>query len=176
MRTAELPVGTHVAYNRGSKSYPSFVEAYVLVHRPKGTRHNYWGPNHNTETVGIFYKPRWAKDNGQWDTEWVRPAQLEMLWSEYAETQARIQKRQDEREAENNKRIKNNRKLMAGLPAEVKALFSEYQLEYAVDRGATITLTVDLLVKLVDAAQKAHPKVKAATVEEEVAAALALLG
>jgi hypothetical protein len=175
MKTSELAVGTHVAYNRGSRSYPSFVEAYVITHRPKGNRSSYWGPNGNTETVGIAYKNRYSKVP-QWDTEWVRPAQLEMLWSEYAETQARIQKRQDEREAANKKRIRNNKKLMAGLPAEVKALFSDYQLEAAQDRGATVTLTVDLLVKLVDAAQKAHPKVKAATVEEEVAAALALLG
>jgi hypothetical protein len=173
MRTSELPVGTHVAYNRGSKNYPNYVEAYVMAHRPKGTRYNYWGNNGNTETVGIAYKLPYRES--VWQADWVRPAELEMLWDEYAETQARIKARQDEREKAEKARRARNRKQLAALPEGVKALFSEHQLEYAVDRGATITLTVDLLVKLVDEAQKAHPKVKAAKVEEEVAEALRLL-
>ena len=78
MKTSELPVGTHVAYNRGSRSYPQMVEAFVMAQRPKGTRQNYWGPNHNTETIGIAYKPSWAKSGTPWQEEWVRPAQIEV--------------------------------------------------------------------------------------------------
>lgn len=175
MRTAELPVGTHVAYNRGSKNYPQMVEAFVMAHRPKGTRYNYWGNNGNTETVGIAYKHPYSAD--RWDADWVRPGQIEMLWSEYAETQAAIAKRKAERDAAAKKLVADNRKRMAAIPAEVKALFTEHTLEYVVKNNRpNITLTVDLLEKLVAAAQNAHPKVKAATMEEEIAAALNLLG
>lgn len=177
MRTAELAIGTHVAYNRGSRSYPNFTEAYVFAHRPKGNRYTYYGTNHNTETVAIAYQLPWQVKSGAWEFDWVRPGQLEMPWAEYAETQAAIAKRKAERDLAFKKSKANNRKRMAAIPADVKALFSDYQLENAITNNRpTVTLTVELLEKLVEAAQKAHPKVKAATVEEEVAAALALLG
>lgn len=181
MRTVDLPVGSHVTYNRGSSNYPSIYEAYVIAHRPKGTKYSSWGgKNGNNDTIGIAYARTYAKDaNGLqiWDFDWVRPAVLEETWDEYQETQKRIKDRDDEIKRQRRIALKARKNLSAQIPLSIKRLFSDYEWDRLVERDFinTFSFSMDRLVKIIEAAQAEVPDVKAARIAAEVNAALQLL-
>lgn len=181
MKTVDLPVGAHVTYNRGSSNYPSFYEAYVIVHRPKGTKYSSWGgKNGNNDTIGIAYARTYAKDvNGLqvWDFDWVRPAVIEETWEDYQASQKLIKDREVESKKKSAAALRARKDQSAQIPLSVKRLFSDYEWDRLIERDFTNTFTfsMDRLVKIIEAAQAEVPDVKAARIAAEVNAALQLL-
>ena len=184
MRSADLPIGAHVAYDRSrSRNYPSFVEAYVFAHRPRGNKSSYWGRSGNTDTIGLACRYPWAKSyDGRpvWEFTWARPADIHMRWDEYAETEAANAKRAAEREAAAKVAKRDRRKRLEALPVEfLKVLNMEpdgWRRDDIIARDyVNVTMSVDKLEALVAAAQNAVPERKAAKVSSEVEAALRLL-
>lgn len=184
MRTADLPIGAHVCYDRsGSRNYPSYVEAFVFAHRPRGNKSSYWGRTGNTDTIGLAYRYPWAKTNdGQpvWDFTWARPADIHMTWDEYAGIEAANAKRKAEREAADKAAKRDRRKRVNALPVEfLKVLDMEpdgWRRDDIINRDyVNVTMSVDKLEALVAAAQNAVPERRAARVASEVEAALRLL-
>lgn len=177
MLSADLSIGTHVAYDRNeARSYHSFSEAYVFAVRPRGTRHNYWGANHNHDTIGVVYHSPYMKDeNGSplWQFVWTRPQNLHMTWDEYQETIAR---------ADLNNRLHQERAAAAqadrtirwnALPAGVRNAITDWRSDTIIERGSTnMQVSLELIETIVAAARASTPAVIAAEVE----AALALLG
>lgn len=181
MKTVDLPVGLHVAVNSGSSNYPSYQEAYVLQHRPKGNKYSSWGyRTGNSDTVGIAYSRPYLKDaEGRpvWQADWVRPAAIEMTWDEY---QASIQASKD-RDAEIAKKrkqaLKARKAQAAQIPDSIRKLFSTYEWDRLIERDSTGTFSFSIarLQQIIEAAQAEVPDVKAARIAAEVEAALALL-
>lgn len=181
MKTVDLPVGLAVCYNRGSSNYPSYYEAYVIVHRPKGNKYSSWGyRTGNSDTVGIAYAAPYLKTpQGQqvWQVDWVRPATLEMTWADYQATQKRIKDRDNEIARQRKQALKSRKAQAAAIPPSIRSLFSSFEWDRLVERDQTSTFTfsIERLQRIIEAAQAEVPDVKAARIQAEVESALALL-
>jgi hypothetical protein len=166
----------HVAYNHGgSRNYPSISEAFIVAFRPRQNKHYYYGRNGNTDTVGIAYKNRYDKSSYPvWQCEWVRPAEIEMSWAAYAQTQEAARKRENNLRNQRNEAIANRRDRIAKIPANVlKAVgMDEYSTEDLINSGSThILMTVDKLEAIIAAVKANSPD----QIQREVEAALKLL-
>lgn len=181
MRTVDLPVGSHVTYNRGSSNYPSIYEAYVITHRPRGNKYSSWGgKTGNSDTIGIAYARTYLKDESGrqvWEFEWVRPAVLEEPWEDYELNQKLIKDRDVEINRQRKAALKARKNLSAQIPLSIKRLFSDYEWERLIEREFTNTFSFSLerLQRIIEAAQAEVPDVKAARIAAEVNAALQLL-
>lgn len=181
MKTSDLAVGTHVAFDvNKSRDNHTFVEAYVIAHRPRGNKSSYWGStNGNTDTVGIMYVYRWSQtpDYPQIRFDWVRPQNLHMTWDEHQEMVASVDKRRKEQDKARKAEVKNRRSRIAALPVEVLSLFKPHQIESLRDRDFIhLTINVEFLERFIKVAQDGHPSIKNDRIASEVEAALALLG
>lgn len=182
MKTAELPIGSHVTYDRNeANDYHSFVEAFVVDIRPRGNKSTpYWGgTNGNHNTIGITYKAYWNDpETGQpvWQTKWVRPQTIHFTWAEYTESVERDKKRNAEQKAAEKKAKANRKARLEALPQGViKALsMSEYGVELLIDRGrySSYNLTLEIIEAVVKAARASTPE----AIQKEIEDTLALLG
>lgn len=181
MKTVDLPIGSHVARNSGSRSYPSFQEAYVIAHRPKGNKYSSWGyRTGNGDTVGIAYARTYLKDaQGRqiWEFDWVTPGSIEMTWDDYQATQKRIKDRENENEKKAKAALKARKSQAEQIPSSIRNLFSNYEWERLLERGETNTFrfSIERLTAIIEAAQAEVPETKAARIAAEVEAALQLL-
>lgn len=181
MKTTELPVGAHVAFDvNQQRDNHTFVEAYVVAHRPRGNKSSYWGSKTgNHDTIGIMYAQRWSQtpEYPQIRFEWVRPQNLHMTWNEYQAVVEQVEKRNKAHQKERNAELKDRSKRIAALPVEVTSLFRESQIGSLRDNNyVSVYINIDFLERLVKAAQEAHPAIKNDRIASEVEAALALLG
>lgn len=181
MKTSELPVGANVAFDINQmRDSHVFVEAYVIAHRPRGTKSSYWGSKTgNHDTIGIMYTYRWTStpEYPEIRFEWVRPQSLHMTWAEYQFAMEKVNKNNKAAEKARKAAEKDRSKRIAALPVEVMSLFKDYQVESLQDRDYMhLTMNVEFLENLVKAAQQAHPAIKNDRIASEVEAALALLG
>lgn len=183
MRSVDLPIGTHVAYDAyNARSYHNFVEAYVIAHRPKGNKHNYWGSNNgNNNTVGVMYQRNYIGiDSSSIYFAWVRPASIHMLWDEYQETEAVDAKRKAERDAADSKDRADRTARLAVLPLDVLMVLDlqagGWRRRDLIDTGSTnISMSLVKLEAIVRAAQEAIPERRERKVASEVESALRLL-
>lgn len=181
MKTVDLPVGTHVSYNRGSTSYEDICEAFVIAHRPKGTKYSSWGGRTgNSDTIGVAYARTYFKttDGRQiWEFTWVRPASIVEPWADYQLNQKMIKDHQNAIAIQRKQALKNRKDVAAEIPLTVRSLFSDFEWDRLVERDQTSTFTFSIsrLQRIIEAAQSEVPDVKAARIQAEVESALALL-
>lgn len=181
MRTADLPVGAHVAFNSyKSTTSSNFVEAFVVGHRPKGNKSSYWGSRTgNTDTICIATtRPYWKDEDGRptWRVEWVRPADIHMTWDKHLELEAKYKASSDAQMAKRKAAKADRKARFDALPSGVREMFSDYKRDDLIDRESTmVQLSVDMIERIVAIAQAEVPERKDAKVAAEVKAALALL-
>lgn len=178
MRTADLPIGAHVALDTyNGRSYHNFVEAYVIAHRPRGNKSSYWGNNGNTRTIGVMYK---QYNNATYISfDWVMPSQIHMLWSEWTEIEDAAAARKAEHDAKERKARANRRKRMSALPADMLKVLEMhvdgYKYNDILKYGtANVYITVDKLEAIVKAVL-ADARPESVKIQDEIDAALRLL-
>lgn len=176
MKTSELPIGTHVAYDSNqSRNYHHYTQAFVIAIRPRGNKSSYWGKNGNHNTIGIAYTQHYWKDaDGRpvWQAAWVRPQDIHMPWDEYSAAIKRADENTKRQQQEQKRAQADRTKRFAALPVGVQNLVTDWRVEDLIKRGSvTMNISVDWLEKLVKAAQADTP----AAIQAEVDAALALL-
>lgn len=171
MKTSELPVGAHVAYDRyQQRDHHNFVEAYVITHRPRGNKSSYWGSRTgNGDTVGIAYYDPYPSDKEYplIHFVWVPPSSIHRTWAEQEAIYERANDARRQREVEKADRAAR----FAALPAAVQELVPDYYHDRIAERSVSVNISVDTLERLVQRLNATHP----ATVQAEVEAALALL-
>lgn len=173
MKTADLPIGARVAYDvYQARDRHSFVEAYVIAHRPKGNRSSYWGERTgNNDTVAVMYQREWDLKDGTIRFEWVRPADIHYLWDEYETILTARNEREATAKAQKLAAQADRTARWNALPAAAREAVG-YRGEYIVERGSmSTTLSLELIEALVAAGRASHP----ANVQAEVEAALKLL-
>lgn len=183
MKSALIPVGTHVVYDRyESNNYHAFTEAYVFAVRPKGNKSNYWGgKTGNADTIGIAYVQPWhEKETGGpvWSFTWTRPQNIHYLWDDYVAIKERTAKR--EAEQRNAAAIAKAEwtAVWAALPQIVRDAvgLSEWGEESMLGRGyCNIQLTPAVIKRIADAAVQHSKRNSPESVQAEVDAALRLL-
>lgn len=183
MKSIDLPVGAHVAYDQNeSRNYHSFIEAFVMTHRPRGNRSSYWGSkNNNHDTVGIAYSTNWNKDkDGKpiWRSLWVRPQTLHMLWDEHLKAVALDKARSEEYARIREQEKAANKARLDKIPqAVLKALnIKDYTYDSLVERNShNMYITIEKIEAVIKAARTTDPATMQYRIQSEVESALALL-
>lgn len=181
MRSSDLPVGAHVAYDRNhSHSYPGYVQAFIIAHRSKGNKTSYWGiPNGNGNTVGIAWHTNYydKSNTPEWGFTWVRPANIHMTWDEYSVILDIQAKRDADRVAKHKADVADRKARWTALPVGVHDLIEDYKVDHLMERGEINTyISLKLIEAIVAAAQAELPERKAERVAAEIEDALQLLG
>lgn len=180
MKTSDLPVGSHVAFNYGSTSYESIKEAFVIATRARGTKSNYWGgKTGNSDTIGLAVRrPQWSENGSgiaQWEFAWTRPAQIVRLWSEHSDIKAKIAAREAEMHATHEAAVIDRENRWNSLPASVQALIPDWKVEDIINRNrASMDVSVEWIEKVI-AAVLSDARTPAQKIADEVSSALALL-
>lgn len=182
MKSADLPIGTHVCYDRNeSQSYHSFVEAFVFAIRPKGNKSNYWGgKTGNADTIGLAYRSYGdIRETPRWQFGWTRPQNVHFLWADYEAMQKRKKDRENEQIRSAAARRKAEAKIWASLPSTVREAvnLSTWAEEDMLKSGeyAHYRISVPRIQAIVDAAVKHALRNSPESVQAEVDAALQLL-
>lgn len=183
MKSSEIPVGTHVVYDRNEMagSYHSFTEAYVFDIRPKGTKPaDYWGgKNRNHDTIGIAYRGYGREgEPARWEFTWTRPQNIHFLWDDYQESLNLAAVRESDARKAEEKRQKEDEATWAAFPESVrKALsLSSWAEEQLLTHGyRSFQLTVPMIQAICDAAIAHANRNSPEAIQAEVEAALKLL-
>lgn len=183
MKTIDIPIGSHVAYDQNeAHNYHSFVEAYVMAHRPKGDKQAYWGKNNNYNTVGIAYTSYWNKDiDGRpvWRFSWVRPGTIHMFWEEHQKIVDNSEAMAAERRRlHNEKKIENTARLSAIPDVILKAfnLKDSQRRDLINNSWQNVSLTLDMIEAVIKVARETDPETMPIRIQAEIESALTLLG
>lgn len=182
MKSIDLPIGSHVAYDQNqARDHHMFVEAFVMAGRSKGKTYSYWGKNNNHDTIGIAYTTSWSKDadgNPVWLAAWVRPATIHMLWEVHQgivekskrEAVIRDQRQREERE---NRSIR-----LEAIPKEVLKALNIADCNYEALRLRNYTnvyISIGNIEAVIQASRRTDPETMSKRIQVEIESALALL-